>query len=496
MSLSLRDARTPVTPAERPAWSRAWWWLLPPLVLALLGGWVLAHHFSLWFDEVYTAEVAPVTLGRLASAVVHGEGTIPYLPSTPPSYNGPYYAVVHAWLALTHLPATETGLRLLSLTAAVAAVGVFTRAAGRLASPGAGVVAGLVVATNPLFVEFAAEARGYGLALLGTSLAALGFARWLDDRPRSLLLYGLAGATAGLMHWFALLALVGLAVAAVGLRGRRAFPLLAVTAAACAPVAALLATAMANGVGASGAEWIADVGAAVPRLLLRSWAGANAPLLVVTVAAATAAFIPGDRRRKARVTGLAWFGAPVVLVTAVALVRPVYVDRYLLPALLGLALVVALGVTRPRRGAVAAAAIAVVLATSLWATVATVGRGPKEDLRSAVAAVAAGHQPGQPVVPASLWEAMGVDHYGRRAGGDLRDDVVLPPEALPDAPAVWVVRRASGGVRSDRQARAALDAELARRGLLVVAEQRFPGRYSDLVVQRWERAPAVATPPP
>ncbi|MEA2842398.1 MAG: mannosyltransferase [Actinomycetota bacterium] len=465
------------------------WWALPPLVLAVLGGWLFALHHSLWYDELYTAEVAPVALARLAGAVVHGEGTLPYLPSAPPSYNGPYYAVAHAWLAVTRLPADEVGLRLLSLVAAVAALLAFTRAVGRLAGPGVAAVAGLVAATNPLVVEFSVEARGYGLALLGTSLAALGLVRWLDGRPRSLLLYGLAGAAAGLMHWFAVLALLGFAVAALALRGRRAVPLLVVTGAACLPVAALVATAVANGVGASGAEWIADVGVAVPRLLLRSWSGANISLLVLTLGAAVAGLWPGGRRPEARLVAAAWFGVPLVVVTAVALIRPLYVDRYLLPALLGLAVLVALGATRQRRP-VAAIAVAAVLAASVWATVATVRLGPKEDLRAAVDAVAAGHAPGQPVVPASRWEALGLDHYGRRRA-DLRRDVVLPPAGVPEASTVWVVRRGSGGVGDDRAARAALDSDLTSRGLRVVAEQRFPGRYSVVVVQRWER-PALA----
>ena len=484
--------------AVRSVWTRLGWWILPPLVLAVLGGWLVAQRHSLWYDELYTAEVAPVAIGRLFGAVVHGEGTIPYLPSAPPSYNGPYYAVTHAWLAVTRLPADDVGLRLLTLLAAVAAVLVLTRAVGRLVGPGVAAVAGLVAATNPLVVEFSAEARGYGLALLATSLAALGLVRWLDDRPRSLLLYGLAGAAAGLMHWFAVLALLGFAVAALARRGRRAVPVLVVTAAACVPVACLLAVAVANGVSASGAEWIADVGVSVPRLLLRSWAAAHTTLLVLTIAAVVAGVWPGEsgRRRETLLVAGAWFGVPVVVVTAVALVRPLYVDRYLLPALLGLAVLVALGATRPRRP-LAAVAVAAVLAASLWATVATVRLGPKEDLRAAVEAVDAGHAAGQPVVPASRWEAMGLDHYSRRIGRDLRKDVVLPPAGVPAATTVWVIRRGSGGVGDDRTARAALDRDLAGRGLQVVAEQRFPGRYSVVVVQRWEASPTpAATPSP
>ena len=65
-------------------WARAGWWVLPPLVLAILGGWVVARQHGLWYDELYTAEVAPVPVGDLLSAILHGEGTISYLADAPP----------------------------------------------------------------------------------------------------------------------------------------------------------------------------------------------------------------------------------------------------------------------------------------------------------------------------------------------------------------------------------------------------------------------------
>ncbi len=489
----------PVDARLRSLWSRVGWWLLPPLVLALLGGWVVARRHGLWYDELYTAEVAPLSIGRLVSAIVHGRGTIPYLADAPPSYNGPYYAVAHLWLVVTRLPADEVGLRLLSLVAAVGGLGVFTRTVGRLAGPGVAVVAGLVAATNPFVVQFSAEARGYGLALLATSLAALGLARWLDGEPRSLLLYGVAGAAAGLAHWYALLVLGGLVVAALLLRRRRALPVMGVTILAVLPAAALVLVAVANGVGASGVWWLADVGAAVPRLLLKSWAGGRTPLMVVTLVAGVAGaaglfsrrasgLVPGGRAgtgREAVVVGVCWFCIPVAVVTALEAVRPVFVDRYLLPAVLGLAVLVAVGITRvPRR--LVPLALVTVLGLSVWATAAETRLGAKEDVRGAVAAVAAAQRPGEPVVAAARWDALGVDHYARSDHPDLVSDLVLPPAAVPPAPTVWVVRRAKGGVKGDRDKLEVLDTDLARRGMRMTEERRFAGRYSDTLVQRWD----------
>ena len=466
----------------------AGWWLVPALTLAGFGGAVVARRHGLWYDELYTAEVAPVPLGDLVRAVVGGEGTIPYLRDAPPSYNAPYYLVAHLWLVGTGLAPDEVGLRLLSLLASVGGVAAATLGVGRLAGRRVALVFGLVVAANPLVVEYAAEARGYGLALLGSGMLALAFARWLDGRPGAAALVGIAAGATGLAHWFGLLVTAGVGVAALLLRRREALGLVGVLALSALPAGALVAVAVANGVGGSGAEWIADVGASVPRLLLRSWSGGSGWLLWLTVGLALVGLVRGGRA--VPVTGACWFGVPVAVVTAVELVRPVYVDRYLLPALLGLGLLVAAGAgaLRPRwLGPVAAAAVVVAAGA---ATVGAGRLGPKEDVRAAVEAVARSHQPGQPVVAAARWDALGLDHYARRVRPELVPDLVLPPASVPDgARTVWVVRREEGGVKGDPGKLASLDRDLVARGLRLAEELRFPGRYATTLTQRWVAAP-------
>jgi len=460
------------------------WWLAPALVLAGFGGALVARRHGLWYDELYTAQVTPLPVRQLGRAVLRGEGTIPYLRDAPPSYNAPYYLVAHLWLAGTGLGADEVGLRLLSLAASVGGVAAATRGVARLAGRRVALVFGLVVAANPLVVEYAAEARGYGLALLGAGLLALAFARWLDGRPAAAALVGLAAAGTGLSHWFGLLVVAGVAVAALVIRRRKGVGLVAVLAVASLPTVALVVVAVANGVGGSGAEWIADVGVAVPRLLLRSWSGGSGWLLWLTVGLVGVGVVGG--RGPARAVGACWFGVPVAVVTLAELVRPVYVDRYLLPALLGLALLVAVGTGALRpRGLAAAAAVAVVLA-SAGAAVGAGRLGPKEDVRAAVDAVARSHRPGEPVVAAARWDALGLDHYARNGRPELVADLVLPPALVPEgAPTVWVVRREEGGVTGDPDKLASLDRELAGRGLRLVEERRFAGRYAATLAQRW-----------
>jgi len=476
---------TPAEPGQAAWWhllaARLGWWVVPALVLAGFGTALVARRHGLWYDELYSAEVAPLPVGDLVRAVVRGEGTLPYLRDAPPSYNAPYYLVGHLWLAVTGLAADEVGLRTLSLVASVGGLVAATRGVGRLAGRWVALVFGLVAAANPFVVEYAVEARGYGLALLGSGLLVLAFSRWLDDRPWAIGLVGLAAAGVGLAHWFALLVVGAVAVAAVVLRRRRALSLVTILGAACLPALALVGLAVANGVGGSGAEWIADVGVAVPRLLLRSWTGGSAWLLWPTVGLAAAGLALG--RGAGRTVAAAWVGVPVALVTLAELLRPVYVDRYLLPALLGLALLVALGATALRPRWLGTVAAVMVVAASAWATVSAQGLGPKEDVRAAVASVAASHRPGQPVVAAARWDALGLDHYG----SGLAADLVLPPATVATGTStVWVVRRADGGVKGDAGKSAALDRDLERRGLRRTEERRFPGRYATTLVQRWD----------
>jgi mannosyltransferase len=470
----------------------AWWEVVPPLVLTVLGLTSLRRGHGFWFDEAFTAEMVRLPLDDLFWAFVRGEGPIPYLRDAPPSYNAPYYAFAHVWLLVTALGADEVGLRLLSLVAAVGAVAVFTRAVARLArSAGVGVVAGLFMAANPFVVQYAVEARGYALALLATSVAGLGLARWLESGGRGdVVVYGAAAAAAALFHWYALLVPLAFAAAAVVLRGwRRAAPVLAATAVAAVPAACVAATAVANGVGTSGAEWLRGVGAQVPWLVLRAWSGRSVALLVATVVTVLLAARRTGGGGEGRLVAGLWVAVPVVVVAVAEAVRPVFVDRYLLVAMVALAVLMAMGATR-FRPAVSAVVVAGVLGASLAATTSELRRPPKDDVKAAVAMLAAAHEPGQPVVAGGRFVALGVDHYvGDDAG--MRAALVLPWAPVPpSSTTVWVVRRVAGGVKGDDDRLAAVESELAGLGLGVAEERRFEGRYADVLVQRWTTAQA------
>jgi mannosyltransferase len=472
-------ASSPSVPAvpERPRWSPLE--LLGPLLVLVLGTRLLLAGHALWFDEVFTAEVSRLPLGEILSAVVNGEGTTAYLAGVPPSYNAPYYLVVHGWMSLPWLGG-DTSLRVLSLLATAGGIALITRATVRLTDRATGVLAGLVLAAGPLLLEQAVEARSYGLAVLATGGAVLGLVRWLQAPPRGLVLLGLAGAGMGLAHWYAVTVLAAFVVAALYLRGRRALPVLLTGAAAALPTVALVALNLLNGTGARNAEHLHDTGGDLPRLAVTAWSGGEGPLLCLTVGLA---ILGALRARGLRVVGVAWVLVPLLLLMAAEFVRPVYLPRYLLAGLLGLGVLAAAGALAAPRAARAPVA-GLLLATALLTSEPLAHRAPRERADEVVHLLADVQRPGEPIVAADQRSATGLDHYVRTLEPGLRPDVVLPPDdAPPGADRVWLVRRLFDGAPEPTDD----DGILRGGGLRMTRQYDFPAEKTDLVLQLWER---------
>ena len=460
-----------------PRWSPAE--LLPAALVLALGILLLLPGHGLWFDELFTAEVGRRPLGDILSAIRDGEGVTSYLAGVPPSYNAPYYLVVHAWMSVPGL-GSDTAIRALSLAATAGGLALATRAVARLGGTATGVLAGLLMASSPLLLQQSVEARSYGLAVLATGAAALGLVRWLQEPPRGLLLLGLAGAGMGLAHWYAVTVLAAFVVAAVVLRGRRALPVVLVGAAAALPVVLLIGLNVLNGTGSRNAEHLQDTDGRMLGYAVEAWAGGRTPLLWLAVGLAVVGAARGAR--ELRVLGLAWTCVPLLLLAGAELLRPVYHPRYLLAGLLGLAVLTAAGALAVPRGSRAPLA-AVLLACALLSSTPLLEREPRERADDLVRALAEVQVAGEPVVAADQRSAIGLDHYVRTLAPRLRADLVLPPDDAPaDADRVWLVRRLIDGVPEPTDD----DEILLDAGLRLVDEQGFRGTQTRLVLQRWE----------
>ncbi|HEV2857918.1 MAG TPA: glycosyltransferase family 39 protein [Solirubrobacterales bacterium] len=331
------------------------------------------HH-----DEIVTASrVLRVGFGHAMDAVGFSE-------SAPPLY----YALAWVWTQLTGTG--PWGLRSLSAVAGVATIPVAFLVGRELRGRRTGLLAAALVAVNPMLIWYSQEARAYALLTLFCALSLLYCVRALRegegrDDKRNLVLWGVFSALALATHYFAVFPLAAEVILLLRRRGRATFAGLWIIALACLALAPLVIHQMSYG----HAEWIGKFS-----LGHRLWetgatfvigetgdiiGGPERPTLAfVPLALALAAFallaIRGDREEKRAAAvplavGALTIGVPLLLAVTAAS-KDFVLARNLLPALVPLLLVVAIGFTvrRGRRvGAVLAAfLVAYSLVFSIW----------------------------------------------------------------------------------------------------------------------------------
>lgn len=169
------------------------WYLISPLLVALvLGIWGLDTP-GLWYDERVTAETA-----QFGPFVYPWDAGII-----------PYYVTVWVW-TLGGTFDSDVWLRSLSVIATLLAVAATAMAGRRLAGARAGMAAGLLLALMPGVARYSQEARVYALALAIAALATWSLVEMLTGANRrwwwlySVSLFVLAG-----LAPFALVVLVG-----------------------------------------------------------------------------------------------------------------------------------------------------------------------------------------------------------------------------------------------------------------------------------------------
>ena len=313
------------------------------------------HH-----DEVITAmRVLDGSFGHMLHEVKVSE-------SNPPLY----YVLAWGWARAFGLG--EVGLRSLSALFGVLAVGVGYMLGRELASRRVGLALAALMAFNPMLIWYSQEARSYSLLVLFCALSLWFFVRALKwGRGSDLAWWALASALALCSHYFAFFA-VGIEAIwlAIGLRSRWWVLLPALAAVAVTGLALLpLLAAQTNSVHIG---WISNT--PLPTLMLQTGASfligetgsvlgqltsygyAVAPAFLVAFAALLVALRgSAGERRAAAIGAIVGFGV-LALAVAAALVGKNYVlERNLLPALVPLALIVALAFAGKRTGLVGVA---------------------------------------------------------------------------------------------------------------------------------------------
>jgi mannosyltransferase len=344
----------PGTDAARAGWPRARAARYAPagaaaLAMVVLGWWGLARDSAMGNDEVATRWAAVLSLRDLAHLLDHQDAV-----------HGLYYLLMHGWVAVGSSPEALRVPSVLAMTAAVALVAVLTR---RLTGSGwAGLFAGLVMALTPMISFYAQTARSYAMVLACVVAATLVLVRALSAEAagaggqratRWWLAYGALVAAAGYLNEMSLLMLAAHAVTVVAARyGRQVVWHWAVTAAVSAVLVAPLVLISIREDGA--VTWIPRPGLDALRILFHDYFGAATGIAVLLLACAVIAVLPAAG-------GPAWWRggvslpsvagpllvAPGLLLLGESLVaRPLYVDRYVLYAEAGAAMLAGAGMWR------------------------------------------------------------------------------------------------------------------------------------------------------
>ena len=183
---------------------------LAMLVVALVG----VGTPGIGWDEAATADVATRSAAEIWTMIQSVAAVI-----------GPYYFFMHAWTSVFGL--SELSLRLPSVLAMAAAVGLTAELGRRLVNPVVGTLAGLLLCALPAISRYAQEARPYALCCMFAALAALLLYRNLDHDRGVAAWAGYAAAVVliGLFHLVAVSVLGAHAIVVLRPPSRR--PLLA-----------------------------------------------------------------------------------------------------------------------------------------------------------------------------------------------------------------------------------------------------------------------------
>ncbi|MFJ6843838.1 hypothetical protein ACIQRE_14320 [Streptomyces griseoluteus] len=283
-----------------------------------LGLWGLSRDHSVWRDEAATWQVA-----RRSTADIW------HLLDQVDAVHGLYYLLMHALFSCFG-PGTTT-LRLPSVLAVAVAAGCVTVIGGRLAGNPAGLGAGLALGLLPAVQFHLQEGRPYALVMAGTAVSTLLLVVLLE-RPASWWWagYGVTVLLCGLLNWLALLALVAHAVTLCWTRAGRGTWVrwASASGAAVAGTAPLILLSRHQ---SEQISWI-------PPLTWHMLIGPAILLAIGTLGAVLDRPLPG--RPSLASVALPLLAVPLLALTGISLIKPLFLDRYVLFGQLGLTLLI------------------------------------------------------------------------------------------------------------------------------------------------------------
>ncbi|MFB6812207.1 hypothetical protein [Streptomyces sp. NPDC056387] len=312
-------SRTPTGPRRHVVW------LVPVLWTLALGLWGLSRQDSVWRDEAATWQVARRSTGAIWAMLGNVDAV-----------HGLYYLLMHGLFGLFG-PGTTT-LRLPSVLAVAAAAACVAVTGRRLAGFWAGLGGGLALGLLPAVQFYLQEGRPYALVAAGAGLSTLLLVSLLSapDGPRARPRwtgYALAVLVCALLNWLSLLILPAHAATLWWARAGRGVWLRWTAYGACA-VAGALPLVLFSRSQSDQVSWIPPL----------TWHMMIGPAILLAVGGVCAlADRPRAGRLSATAVGLPLLAVPQLGLIGISLVQPLFLDRYVLFSMLGLALLIGAG---------------------------------------------------------------------------------------------------------------------------------------------------------
>ncbi|WP_411075582.1 hypothetical protein [Streptomyces sp. cmx-4-7] len=294
-------------------------WSVPVLWTLALGLWGLSRQHSVWRDEAATWQVAR----RSVADIWHMLGQVDVV-------HGLYYLLMHGLFAC--FGASTTVLRLPSVLATAVAAACVTVIGRRLAGVWAGLAGGLALGLLPAVQFYLQEGRPYALVAAGAGISTLLLVTAVEGRGRAACwtAYGATVLVCALLNWLSLLILPAHLVTLVCAKAGRG-TCLRWAAAASAAVAGALPLILFSRSQSDQVSWIPPL----------TWHMTIGPAVLLAIGGL--GVLP-DRPRAVRLSvaavGMPLLAVPQIGLLCLSLVQPLFLDRYVLFSMLGLALLI------------------------------------------------------------------------------------------------------------------------------------------------------------
>lgn len=302
-------------------------WLIPVLWTVALGLWGLSRQESIWRDEAATWQVAGRSTGEIWAML----GNVDVV-------HGLYYLLMHGLFEV--FGASTTTLRLPSVLAVAAAAACVALMGRRLAGSWAGLGGGLALGLLPAVQFYLQEGRPYALVAAGAGLSTLALVSLLETGPGPggpgrrtwprWTAYGITVLVCALLNWLSLLVLPAHAVTLWWVRAGRGV-WLRWTAYGAGAVAGALPLVLFSRGQSDQVSWIPPL----------TWHMLIGPGILLAIGGLGAwADRPDRARLSAAAVGLPLLAVPQVGLAGLSLVQPLFLDRYVLFTMVGLALLI------------------------------------------------------------------------------------------------------------------------------------------------------------